>query len=85
MTRDVPLIEVYTQPGCAACETAARYFDRIGAHYVSRDVTVDAAALEALVSRGFMQTPVIRIGDEWLGGFRRRVVEAAMRRHEGRE
>lgn len=83
MTRDFPLIEVYTQPGCAACDMAASYFDRTGAHYVLRDVTVDAAALDALVSRGFMRTPVIRIGEEWLGGFKRRAVEAALLRHRG--
>lgn len=35
----------------------------------------DPEALGAIFRRGFMTTPVIRIGDTWIGGFKRREIE----------
>ena len=48
-----------------------RYLLEAGVPHTVRDVFADVDALEELGSQGFMTTPVVRVGDEWVAGFRR--------------
>ena len=70
-----PEIVVYTQPHCASCKQLERYLEDRGLAFTVRDVFADPAALEEITSRGYMSTPVTRIGDRWIAGFRRKELE----------
>ena len=41
----------------------------------ARDVGEDPAVLDELTSQGYMSTPVTRIGEHWVAGFRRNELE----------
>ena len=68
-------IEVFTQRHCASCRRVERYLRDLGVPFEVRDVTSDAAALDEIFKRGFMTTPVTRIGDQWIAGFKRKKFE----------
>lgn len=70
-----PEIVVYTQPHCASCKQVERYLEERGLAFTLRDVFEDPAALEEITSRGYMSTPITRIGDRWIAGFRRKEFE----------
>ena len=52
-----------------------RYLEARGLPFTVRDVFVDPAALEEMTSRGYMTTPVTRIGERWITGFRRKELD----------
>ena len=79
MTASQPEVEVFTQPHCAPCREVERFLRNREVAFAVRDVTEDGDALEAIVARGFMATPVTRIGEHWIAGFRRAELEAALR------
>ena len=72
---ETPEIEVFTQPQCANCRQVERFLRQRGVEFTVRDVTDDPAALEQIVSRGYMSTPVTRVGDRWVAGFNRSELE----------
>lgn len=73
-----PDIVVYTQPHCAACSQVKRFLESRGMPFTLCDVSQDEAALNEIVSRGYMGTPVTRIGDRWVAGFRRKELESLL-------
>ena len=75
MSEQQPEIVVYTQPHCASCKQVERYLEERGLAFIVRDVFDDPAALEEISSRGYMSTPVTRIGDRWIAGFRKRELD----------
>lgn len=79
MTGIQPQVELFTQPHCAPCREVERLLRDRGVMFSARDVTDDAGALEIIVARGFMATPVTRIGERWIGGYRKAQLEAALR------
>lgn len=74
-----PEIEVFTQAHCAGCREVERFLTERGVRYTLRDVGADPAALEEIVSRGYMSTPVTRVGDQWIAGFRKKELERLLR------
>lgn len=75
---DSPAIEVYTQPHCAPCEQVMGFLTERGVEFVKRDVLADPAALGEIADRGFMTTPVTRVGERWIPGLNRRELELAI-------
>ena len=73
-----PEVEVFTQRHCAACRQVERFLMDRGVAFTARDVGEDAHALEKLTDRGYMSTPVTRIGDRWISGFNRKALEQAL-------
>lgn len=71
-------IVVYTQPHCAGCKEVERFLEERGVAFVIRDISTDFRALEEIAERGFMSTPVTRIGERWIAGFRRKELERAV-------
>jgi glutaredoxin-like protein NrdH len=71
-------IVVYTQPHCASCRQVERYLQARTLAFTVRDVFDDPAALDEITSRGYMSTPVTRIGGRWIAGFREREFERAL-------
>lgn len=74
-----PTAIVYTQPHCSACKQVMRFLDDRGVVVVSRDVVADASALAELEAEGYMTTPVTRIGERWIAGFKRGELDEALR------
>ena len=70
-----PEVEVFTQRHCAACRQVERLLAERGVAFTARDVSEDMQALEELTGRGYMSTPVTRVGDQWVAGFNRRALE----------
>ena len=68
--RESLVIEVYTQSHCASCRHVEEFLTQCGVSFTVRDVEADSDALDELVSRGYMTTPVTRIDDEWISGFK---------------
>ena len=67
------MVVVYSKPACGACVATKRVLDKAGTEYRSVDVSVDSAAREMLVERGFSAMPVVAPSDDvasWFGGFR---------------
>lgn len=74
-----PVVELFTQAHCASCRGVERYLEKRGVPFMVRRVDEEPAALEALAARGFMGTPVTRVGDRWIAGDRRRQLDRALR------
>lgn len=78
MSDSEPSAVVYTSPHCASCKQVMSFLDDRGIPFEARDISVDEEALGDLEAEGFMTTPVTRIGDRWIAGFRRGELEAAL-------
>lgn len=74
---------IYTQPHCGPCRMVEQFFEENAVAFITRDVTKDPAALNELVERGFMATPVTRIGTQWIAGFNRAELSQAITNSEG--
>ncbi|MEX2375090.1 MAG: glutaredoxin domain-containing protein, partial [Dehalococcoidia bacterium] len=59
---------IYTQPYCGPCRMVEQFLEDNAVPFVTRDVTKDPVALNDLVERGFMATPVTHIGVQWIAG-----------------
>lgn len=63
-------VELYTQPGCQPCKTAAQFLEDRGVPFVKYDVSQDQEALGRLLDDlGSRQTPTIVVDDQVLIGF----------------
>jgi len=51
------------------------FLSRKGVEYTSKDITKDPDAIQELVAAGANSTPTIRVGEEWLIGFRQAKLE----------
>lgn len=66
------MIVVYSKPGCGSCSATKRVLDKAGVSYETVDVSVDSAAREMLVERGFSAMPIVAptgVVESWFGGF----------------
>ncbi len=74
---------IYTQPHCGPCRMVEQFLEDHAVPFVTRDVTKDPAALNDLVERGFMATPVTHIGTQWIAGFSKDELTQAVAISEG--
>ncbi len=72
-------VEVFTQAHCSSCREVERYLQDRGVAFTVRNVDAERAALEEISARGYMTTPVIRIGEHWIAGYKRRALERALK------
>ncbi len=72
-------IEVFTQSHCASCRQVEKFLRERGVDFAVRDVEAEPDALEEIAARGYMSTPVIRVGDQWIAGFQRAHLEKLLR------
>ncbi len=70
-------ITVYSKPRCVQCDATYRALNKYGVPYESVDVSVDAEALAYIVGLGYMQAPVVVVGDQHWSGFRPDLVRSA--------
>lgn len=71
-------VVLYTQPHCSACRSVERYLVERDVRFDVRDVFDDPSALEDIESRGYLTTPVTRVGVRWIAGFRRAAFDDAL-------
>ncbi len=72
-------VDLYTQAHCSSCREVERYLESRGVAFKVRSVDTEPAALEEISARGYMTTPVTRIGDHWIAGYKRRELERALK------
>lgn len=75
---DSPTIVVYTQQHCSSCKQVEKFLEEEGFSFALRDVGEDASALDEIASRGYMSTPIIRVGDTWIAGFNKKKLKQAL-------
>ncbi|WP_280389814.1 glutaredoxin family protein [Nocardia wallacei] len=66
----MPQITVYSRPNCQPCRMTIRQLEKLGAPYVKVDVTEDSEAAERIKALGYLQAPVVVVGDEHWSGFK---------------
>lgn len=54
-------ITVYTLPNCVQCRATTRWLDERKIPHATIDLSQDAAAEEAVRSRGYAQAPVVHV------------------------
>jgi hypothetical protein len=55
------------------------FLSQQGIEFISKDVTKDPDAVQELIGAGASSTPTIRVGDEWLIGFRKEKLLALLK------
>lgn len=76
----LPLVTLYTRPGCHLCEEAKALLGKLGARYPHRLVERNIDDDPALHARYHLTIPVIQIGDAALEApIARRELAAALR------
>ncbi|MDO5728447.1 MAG: glutaredoxin-like protein NrdH [Actinomycetaceae bacterium] len=63
-------ITVYSKPMCVQCDATKRALDKQGLSYEIIDMSVDAEALDYVKSLGYVQAPVVMVGDQHWSGYR---------------
>lgn len=69
-------LTVYTLPGCVQCTVTKRALDAAGLPYILIDLTTDEQAVELVKQLGYIQAPVVTVGDASWSGFRPDLIEA---------
>jgi glutaredoxin-like protein NrdH len=65
-----PSITVYTKPACVQCNATYKALDKQGIAYESVDISLDTEARDYVMALGYLQAPVVVVGNEHWSGFR---------------
>ena len=72
-------VTVYSSPHCPACDKAKHFLAENKVKFDVIDVTKDReAAIDAVNKTGQMSIPIIRIDEEYLVGFNKDALRAAL-------
>ena len=63
-------ITVYTKPACVQCHATYKALDKQGLDYTVIDISTDDEARDYVMGLGYLQAPVVTVGDEHWSGFR---------------
>lgn len=63
-------VTVYIVPSSVACTATFRNLENHGIDPEIKDISVDEAALEVVKKLGYLQAPVVVVGDAHWAGFR---------------
>lgn len=63
-------ITVYARPACGPCTATKSALDKLGLDYDVIDISTDDEARDYVMSLGYLQAPVVVVGDEHWSGFR---------------
>lgn len=63
-------VTVYSKDKCVQCNATYRALDKLDIEYQVVDVTADSEALAHISELGYMQVPVVEVGNEHWSGFR---------------
>lgn len=62
-------VTVYSTPVCVQCKMTTRELDKRGVAYDVVDLSKDEVAMMRMKALGFMQAPIVEVGDERWSGF----------------
>lgn len=77
---DMPEITVYTKPACVQCHATYKALDKHGLTYTVIDISTDEHARNYVMGLGYLQAPVVVVGEEHWSGFRPDRVKALAHR-----
>ncbi|WP_024795444.1 glutaredoxin-like protein NrdH [Tomitella biformata] len=63
-------ITVYTKPACVQCNATYKALDKAGLEYELIDISEDADARDYVMALGYLQAPVVVVGDSHWSGYR---------------
>lgn len=63
-------ITVYTKPACVQCNATYKALDKAGLEYDLIDISEDAEARDYVMALGYLQAPVVVVGDAHWSGYR---------------
>ncbi|ALG84048.1 glutaredoxin-like protein NrdH [Gordonia phthalatica] len=63
-------ITVYTKPACVQCNMTYKALDKAGLEYEVVDISQDDEARDYVMALGYLQAPVVVVGDDHWSGFR---------------
>lgn len=63
-------ITVYSKPSCVQCTATYKALDKAGLAYDVVDISQDDAARDYVMALGYLQAPVVVVGDDHWSGFR---------------
>lgn len=63
-------ITVYTKPACVQCNATYKALDKHGLQYEVVDISQDSDARDYVMALGYLQAPVVVVGDDHWSGFR---------------
>lgn len=63
-------VTVYSKPACVQCVATYKELERKGIEYNVIDLTQDQEAFATVQGLGYMQVPVVVVGEDHWGGFR---------------
>ncbi|MDN5759551.1 MAG: glutaredoxin family protein [Tomitella sp.] len=63
-------ITVYSKPACVQCNATYKALDKAGLDYDVIDISEDADARDYVMALGYLQAPVIVVGDSHWSGYR---------------
>jgi glutaredoxin-like protein NrdH len=63
-------ITVYTKPACVQCTATYKALENQGIAYEKVDISVDSQARDYVMALGYLQAPVVVVGNDHWSGFR---------------
>ncbi|MDG4664662.1 glutaredoxin-like protein NrdH [Mycobacterium sp. 236(2023)] len=63
-------VTVYTKPACVQCNATYKALDKAGIAYDIVDISVDTEARDYVMALGYLQAPVVVVGNDHWSGFR---------------
>lgn len=63
-------ITVYTKPACVQCNATYKALEKAGLEYDLIDISEDAEARDYVMALGYLQAPVVVVGDAHWSGYR---------------
>lgn len=69
----MPNVEVFSKPGCVACNATYRHLDKMGVSYDVTDISQNPEAHDMLVEKKFTAMPVVVVDgnyDKAIQGFK---------------
>ena len=70
MSTTTATVTVYTKPACVQCTATYKALDKQGIDYETVDISLDAEARNYVMSLGYLQAPVVVVGNDHWSGFR---------------
>ncbi|GAB2636113.1 redoxin NrdH [Gordonia jinhuaensis] len=64
------MITVYSKPSCVQCTATYKALDKHGLDYEVVDISQDPEARDYVMALGYLQAPVVVVGDDHWSGFR---------------
>ena len=75
-------ITIYTKPACGQCVATRSALDKQRLDYDVVDISADDEARDYVMALGYLQAPVVVVGDQHWSGFRPERIKALIARKD---